>query len=314
MKKLLIVSSVYNEEKSIEDFINEIYIQFENFKKNFTLPITLELILANNKSKDKSLEKMIELKNKFPFLRVFDNKDNYGFDVSVLNILKNNSGDFNLILCSDLEDPPKLGFEMLGELVLNKELDACIAIKKDQNLSILNFFRSIYYVMTSFSTRTTLIRGFHGFGAYREKVILNSILYAKKANPDVRKSLLWSIKSLKKFKYIKKTRKKGISSYSLKSYFQEGINQFINSPSLSSRISIRVAFFSILLLIFLIIFFFINFFIRILDFPGGITSILIITLLSSTINYFLFALNAKQIEKIVLPNILEIASADEIKE
>ena len=51
---------------------------------------------------------------------MFDNKDNYGFDISVLNILKNNSGDFNLILCSDLEDPPKLGFKMLSELILNK--------------------------------------------------------------------------------------------------------------------------------------------------------------------------------------------------
>ena len=67
MKKLLIVSSVYNEEKNIEDFINEIYKQFENFKKNLTLPIALELILVNNKSQDKSLEKMIELKNKFLF-------------------------------------------------------------------------------------------------------------------------------------------------------------------------------------------------------------------------------------------------------
>ena len=59
------------------------------------------------------------LKKKYSFLRVFDNSGNYGFDISVLNILKNNQGDFILILCSDLEDPPKLGFEMLSELINN---------------------------------------------------------------------------------------------------------------------------------------------------------------------------------------------------
>ncbi len=314
MKKLLVVSSIYNEEENVEEFVNEIYIQFEKFKQDLNFPLNLELILANNKSKDKSLEKMVSLKKKYSFLRVFDNAGNYGFDISVLNILKNNLGDFILILCSDLEDPPKLGFEMLSELVNNNKLDACLALKRDSGLSILNFFRGIYYVMTSFSTRTILVRGFHGFGVYRPTIISNAIIYAKRANPDIRKSLLWSVVNYKKYKYFKRTRKKGISSYSLINYFQEGINQFINSPSLSSRISLRVAFFSIILLITLMIFFFINYFAKILIFPGGITTILLITLFSSSMNYFLFALNAKQIEKIVLPNTLEIASANEIEE
>ena len=155
--------------------------------------------------------------------------------------------------------------------------------------------------------------GFHGFGVYRSQVINNSIIYSKAAYPDIRKSLLWSMMNFKKYKYIKRIRNNGVSSYSFLKYFQEGINQLINSPSISSRISIRVAFIAIILLIFLMIFFFINYFTKFFIFPGGITTILLITLFSSSLNYFLLALNAKQIEKIILPNLLEIASSDEIE-
>lgn len=313
MKKLLIVSSAYNEEGNIEEFVNQIKINYEIFKKNNNINLNLELIIANNNSSDNTLKKLIELKKQYSFLRVFDNNFNYGVDVSILNIFKRNKGDFNLILCSDLEDPPELAFKMLEELILNKEIDACIGCKIDSKLSILNIFRRIYYILTSFSTRTIMAMGFHGFGVYRSQVINNSIIYSKAAYPDIRKSLLWSMMNFKKYKYIKRLRNNGVSSYSFLKYFQEGINQLINSPSISSRISIRVAFMAIILLIILMIFFFINYFTKIFIFPGGITTILLITLFSSSLNYFLFALNAKQIEKIILPNLLEIASSDEIE-
>ena len=218
-----------------------------------------------------------------------------------------------MILCSDLEDPPKLGFEMLNDLILNKNLDACIACKNKNKSSVLNIFRNIYYVLTSFSTRTTLISGFHGFGVYNSKVIQNTIIYAKRVNPDFRKSILWSIVNYKKYYYKKKLRKKGISSYSFFSYFKEGIEQLLSSPSLSSRISIRLALFLILILIFLMVFYFINYFTKFFVFPGGITTVILILLFTSVLNYLLFALNAKQIEKIVLPNPLEMATSEEIK-
>ena len=259
------------------------------------------------------MKKLIELKQKYLFLRVFDNNANYGPDISLLNIFKNNIGDFNLILCSDLEDPPSLGFKMLEELIHNKDLDACIGCKCDNKFNILNIFRKLYYILTSFASRTTMVKGFHGFGVYRSRIINNSIIYAKRAYPDIRKSLLWSIIKFKKFKYFKKHRKKGVSSYTFFTYLQEGFSQLINTPSLSSRISIRVACLAIVVLILLMIFFFINFYAKILNFPGGITTILLITLFSSSLNYLLLALNAKQIEKIVMPNLLQIASSDEIK-
>ena len=313
MEKLLVVASAYNEEENIEEFIYQIKFYFDKFKNSYKFPIELEIIVANNCSEDNTLEKLKNLKKKFSFLRVFSNNLNYVGDFSTLNILKNNCGDFNLILASDLEDPPKLGFEMLDHLVNNKELDACIGCKSDNKFFLFKILRSIYYILTSFGTRTSLVMGFHGFGAYKARVIKNSIIYARRVYPDTRKSLLWSIKNFKKFNYEKIKNKNALSSYSFLSYFEEGINQLLNSPSLASRISIRIVFVVILILIFLMVFYFINFFTKFFVFPGGITTILLIILFTSTLNYLLFAINAKQIERIVLPNPLDNVSSEEIE-
>ena len=88
MKKLLIVSTAYNEEDNIEEFINQIKFYFNKFNENYNYTIDLELIIANNKSKDNTLKKLKDLKKKHSFLRVFNNKANYGPDISLLNILK----------------------------------------------------------------------------------------------------------------------------------------------------------------------------------------------------------------------------------
>lgn len=313
MKKILIASSAYNEADNIENFVREIKFNYDELKKKFEFPLDLEVIIANNNSEDNTLEKLVSLKKEFSFLRVFNNSSNYGPDISTLNILRKNCGDFNLILSSDLEDPPKLGFEMLNDLIRNKELDACIAYKSDKKFLLFKILRRIYYILTSFSTRTDLISGCHGFGAYRSIAIQRAIVYATRVYPDSGKSLLWSIRNYKKFRYKKRSRTKGTSSYSLSGYLKEGINKLLYSPSLSSRISIRVAFFVIVLLILLMTFYFVNYFTKFFLFPGGVTTILLMILFTSTLNYFLFALNAKQIETIVLPNALEMASSEEIK-
>ena len=313
MKKLLIASSAYNEEENIENFVREIKFNYDELKKNYELPLDLEVIIANNNSEDNTLEKLVSLKKEFSFLRVFNNSSNYGPDISTLNILRNNCGDFNLVLTSDLEDPPKLGFEMLKDLIRNKELDACIAYKSDKKFVLFKILRRIYYILTSFSTRTALISGCHGFGAYRSSAIKRAIVYATKVYPDSGKAFLWSIRNFKKYSYKKISRSKGTSSYSLSGYLKEGINKLLYSPSLSSRISIRVACFVIGLLLLLMTFYFINYFTKFFVFPGGVTTILLMILFTSTLNYFLFALNAKQIETIVLPNALEMANSEEIK-
>ena len=299
--KLAIISSAYNEEEGIEEFVKQISFNFDLFKKDFP-DIKYELVIANNKSFDNTLMKLIEIKKKYNFLRVFDNQNNFGYDISVLNTLKKVKADYYIIMCSDLEDPPELAFSMLRDLMRNEDLDSMLGVKRDEKKSLLNLFRFLYYIFTSFSTRTSFLSGYHGFGVYKKETIDTALLYAVNVSPDVRKSLLWASTNFKFDLYKKGLRSGGKSSYTNLSYFLEGFGQLINSPALSSRISIRIAFVANSFLILLAIFFVYNFFVNIMIFPPGITTIVVLILFTSAINYFLIALNSRQIENLTMPN------------
>ena len=309
--KVAIITSAYNEEEGIEEFVSQIISNYESLKKDFS-DLTFELVIANNKSVDKTLNKLVELKKKFNFLRVFDNYVNLGYDISILNTLKKIKADYFIVICSDLEDPPKLAFSMLKDLITNEDIDSVLAVKRDNKKSFLNLFRYFYYIFTSFSTRTSFLSGYHGFGAYRKETIDTALQYAEKVSPDVRKSLLWASTNYQ-FNYYKKgIRLGGKSSYTKLSYFIEGFGQLINSPALSSRLSLRISFLANTFLILLGIFFVINFFIKIMNFPPGTTTIVVLILITSSINYLLLALNSRQIENLTMPNKFLKAKSREI--
>ena len=310
--KVAIITSAFNEEIGIEEFVKQIKYNFELLNNEF-VNLKYELVVANNKSFDKTLIKLKDLKKSNDFLRVFDNQINLGYDISILSTLKKVNADYYIVMCSDLEDPPKLAFSMLKRLIKNEELDSILAVKKTEKKSLLNLFRFFYYLFTSFSTRTNFLSGYHGFGAYKRETIETALVYAEKVSPDVRKSLLWSSANYKFDYYKKGLRGGGKSSYTNLSYFLEGFNQLIDSPSLSSRLSIRFAFLITSFLIFLGIFFIFNFFVNIMIFPPGTTTIILLILLNSAINCFLIALNSRQIENLTIPNKFLRAKSREIK-
>lgn len=310
--KVAIITSAYNEEEGIEEFIKQINFNFETLKNDFS-DINYELVIANNKSFDNTLFKLIELKKKFKFLRVFDNQINLGYDISVLNTLRKVKADYYIVMCSDLEDPPELAYLMVKDLINGKEnYESSLGVKKDDKKNLLNLFRYLYYVLTSFSTRTNFLSGYHGFGAYTNETVEMALVYAEKVSPDVRKSLLWASSNYKLNFYKKGLRSGGKSSYTNFSYFMEGFYQLINSPALSSRLSFRVALLANSFLIFLGIFFVYNFFFKIMVFPPGTTTIVVLILFTSAINYLLIALNSRKIEHLTMPNKFITAKSKEI--
>ena len=309
--KVAIITSAYNEEEGIEEFIKQISFNFDSLKKDFS-DIKYELVIANNKSLDNTFIKLIELKKKYNFLRIFDNQMNFGYDISILCTLKKIKADYYIVMCSDLEDPPKLAFSMLKDLIRNEDIDSMLGVKRNGKRNLLNLFRYIYYIFTSFSTRTFFLSGYHGFGAYKRETIEMALLYADKVYPDVRKSLLWASRNYQFDYYKKGLRAGGKSSYSYFSYFLEGFGQLINSPALSSRLSLRIAFFANSFLILLGVFFIVNFFVNIMFFPPGITTIVVLILFTSSINYLLIALNSRQIENLTMPNKFLKAKSKEI--
>ena len=309
--KVVIITSAYNESEGIESFIKQINNNILKFNEH-KFDIEFELLIANNKSSDDTLDKLIKLKKRYSYLRVLNNKENFGVDISILNAMSFVKADYYIFLCSDLEDPPEIAFNMLLRLFRKNNLDSIFAVKKDRTPNLLNFFRTIYYLTTSFSTRTSVKHGFHGFGVYSQSTIKRALIYANKVAPNFRRSILWASINNETISYVKNKRSGGKSSYSPIGYLLEGVEHLLNSPALSSRLSIRLALLSILLTILLGMFFIINFFLNLMVFPQGITTLAMLILITSAINYLLIALNARQTENLLMPSILQMAETEEM--
>jgi len=312
--RVALVSSAYNESGCITEFLAEARRRLIDLLGKYKSISSFEICIANNCSTDNTLDLLLAAKQHVPELRVFDNLVNYGYDVSILNSLKHATADIILVMCSDFEDPFDVAFLML-ERYLNQPFlskDSILAVKHIKLPLVFGMNRRIYYLISGFGSRSSAITGYHGFGVYSKGSIERALDYSTSVAPNVRKALLWGSPQYQTFIYQKGQRAGGKSSYSLFSYYQEAFSQIFSLPSLSSRLAIRL---SVVFISFSIItgfFFLANFFAGIMHFPNGTTTIIMLLLISTCINLVILSLLARQLENIVMPNMLNVLASREL--
>ena len=74
-----------------------------------------EMIFVNDGSKDRSLELLVDIQKKDSRVKVIDFSRNFGHQIAVTAGLDFASGDAVIIMDSDMQDPPKVSFELIKE-------------------------------------------------------------------------------------------------------------------------------------------------------------------------------------------------------
>lgn len=108
-KKLIsYIFPIYNEQGNIP----LLYKTMDTlFKKNKYY--TYEIIFINDGSKDSSLELLVDLQKNDSRIKVIDFSRNFGHQIAVTAGLDAAQGDAVIIMDSDMQDPPKVSFELL---------------------------------------------------------------------------------------------------------------------------------------------------------------------------------------------------------
>ncbi|HAJ99538.1 MAG TPA: hypothetical protein DCM62_05900 [Bacteroidales bacterium] len=102
MQKLSIIIPAFNEEKSIEKAIREVYdVQYPVFVQE-----DIEVVVVNDCSTDNTLELLQNLKKQYPGLIIICNEQNMGKGASVRRGYGMATGDFLFVQDADLELSP----------------------------------------------------------------------------------------------------------------------------------------------------------------------------------------------------------------
>ena len=107
-QKISIIVSFYNEEKSIDLFLEEIVNEVNQIKD-----LDYEIIFINDCSKDNSLKKLLEHREKNKKIKIINLSRRFGPMESIMAGVKLATGDALINIDIDLQDPPSLIKEMV---------------------------------------------------------------------------------------------------------------------------------------------------------------------------------------------------------
>lgn len=154
--KLSIIIPCYNEEQTIFPFFEVTSKFVENIRTD------CEFIFVNDGSKDKTLQKIIELKKTFSDfnITIIDFSRNFGKESGILAGLKESTGDFVVTMDADLQDPPNLLMPML-EILEAGEFDSVATYRVDRKGEppIRSFFARKFYQLINRISDVNIVDG-----------------------------------------------------------------------------------------------------------------------------------------------------------
>lgn len=180
MKTISIMVPTYNEEENVELLYEAIKKEFKDNLSNYKY----EIVFIDNKSKDKTREKLRKICSNDKGVKAIFNAQNFGQFNSPYYGLTQTSGDCTISICADFQDP----VEMIHKFVKEWENGYKIVIgvkSKSKESKIMYFFRSIYYKLIKKFSEVEQIEHFTGFGLY-DKDFINVLRNLKDSQPYLR--------------------------------------------------------------------------------------------------------------------------------
>ena len=109
MKKISIVVPCFNEEEVIEMFYKELMKTIGQVLSKYCY----EMVFVDDGSKDKTLEKLKILREKDECVKIISFSRNFGKESAIYAGLSNSTGEYVVLMDSDLQHPPEVILEML---------------------------------------------------------------------------------------------------------------------------------------------------------------------------------------------------------
>jgi dolichol-phosphate mannosyltransferase len=221
MKIFSVVVPVYYNEPNLAETIPQLLSLAESLPD-----YALELVFVDDGSGDNSLNILLDFQSRYPkIIKVVKLTRNFGAMAALQAGMTVATGDCVGVIAADLQDPPELFFEMVGHW--QKGAKAVFAIRADREESFLQkSFSNLYYALVRrLAVSEYPNRGFDFFLVDRQVVKEVNRIHEK--NTNLMTLIFWLGFKPILIPYIRRSRKKGSSRWTLSKKYKLFIDTFV---------------------------------------------------------------------------------------
>ena len=220
MKKISIVIPCYNEEENIEP----LYEAVTELLKRELSEYKYELLIVDNKSKDKSRDIIRDICSKDEHVKAIFNYVNCGPNTNPFFAMRESDGDCTVLLYADFQEPIDMIPVMIKKWEEGNKVVCMIKDKSEEN-KLVYFAREMYYRIFKRMSSIEQIRQFTGYGLY-DKSFIEVIRTLHDPIPFTKGIVAEYAPERTEITYTQQKRKAGKSSLNFWGYYDSAMLSF----------------------------------------------------------------------------------------
>ncbi|MCL2112451.1 MAG: glycosyltransferase family 2 protein [Streptococcaceae bacterium] len=250
MEELAIIVPVYNEEETIELFIEAVN------KKTTPLQLKKTFYFVNDGSKDNTLSIIKKLALQEKNINYISFSRNFGKEAALLAGLQATHESFVTIMDVDLQDPPELLTQMYDKILEGYDVVGTRRISRQGEPFIISSLSRLFYKTFNKISSTPIVDGVRDFRLMTRQVV-DSILTLEENNRFSKGLFAWVGYNVVYLEYPNHERSAGKTSWTFRellSYSIDGLMNFSEAPlNIATFVGVLSFFISLILGIFYII-------------------------------------------------------------
>jgi glycosyltransferase involved in cell wall biosynthesis len=225
-----IICPVFNEEESIPLFYSNLQAALADLRARYDF----ELIFTNNRSQDRTLDVILELRHQDPAVQVLTFSRNFGYQASVMAGLRHAAGDAAVVIDVDCEDPPAMIPEFVEEW--EKGFDIVYGERADRPESaVIKGMRKLFYRLNRLVSDSDIILDMAEFALISSRV-RDLMLSNRSTFPFLRTETAFVGFERKGIAYKRHPRLRGKTHYNFWSMTQFAIGGILSSSTFPLRV------------------------------------------------------------------------------
>jgi glycosyltransferase involved in cell wall biosynthesis len=228
---LSVITGCFNEVENVEDLYGQVAAVIDGLPPRDGEAYTHEHIFIDNASTDGTVEVLRSICAKDPRVKVIVNTRNFGHIRSPYYALLQARGEAVIGLASDLQDPPGMIPQFVGEWEAGYKV--VVGVKEESlEKKSLFFVRGLFYKLIDRLSEVPLVRNFTGFGLY-DRVVIDKLREIDDPYPYFRGLICDLGYARAEIPYAQPARKRGITKnhfYSLYDLAMLGITNHSKVP------------------------------------------------------------------------------------